>query len=99
MSTLKNQIEALAQTFAAQVLTAIRSSSLEDILGQGAGAATRTWGPKAARATKAEPTKAPKRRGRLGRRTTDQIQTQLASVVALLKKSPDGLRSEEIRGV
>ena len=97
MSTLKNQIEALAQTFAAQVLIAIRSSSLEDILGQGASTSARTRGPKAARAAKAEPTKAPKRRGRLARRSPDQIQTQLASVVALLKKAPDGLRAEAIR--
>lgn len=98
MPSLKQTIESLAQTFAAQVLTAIRSSSLEDILGQGDGTAARTRGPKAPGAAKAEPAKTTKPRGRLARRSVDQIQAQVASVVALLKKSPDGLRSEEIRG-
>lgn len=103
MPSLNSTIESLAQQFAAQVLTLIRSSSLEDILGHDVGptraakAPKVTRAPKAARTAKAEPTKAPRRRGRLGRRSVDQIQTQLTSVVALLKKSPDGLRSEAIR--
>lgn len=99
MPTLKIQIEALAKTFAAQVLTAIRSSSLEEILGQAVAPRT-TRTAKGAKAPKApSAAKAPRRRGRLARRSVDQIQTQLASVVALLKKSPKGLRSEEIRNV
>jgi hypothetical protein len=106
MSTLKSTIESLAQAFAQQVLTAIRSSSLEDILGQAAGAtrtAKVTKGTRTAKATRTatpEPAKAPRRRrGRLARRSSDQIQAQLTTVVALLKKSPKGLRSEEIRDV
>ena len=104
MPTLKQPIESLAQHFAAEVLTLIRSASLEDILGHDVGA-TRT--AKVAKGTRADqgdkrrprpkPTKAPRRRGRLARRSADQIQAQLTSVVALLKKSPEGLRSEEIR--
>lgn len=98
MPTLKIQIEDLAKTFAAQVLTAIRTSSLEEILGQ-AGAPRTAKTTKAAKATKApKAAKAPRRRGRLPRRSVDEIKTQLASVVALLKKNVKGLRSEEIRG-
>lgn len=105
MSTLKSQIEALAQHFAAQVLTVIRSASMEDIIGHDIGAtrtakvATRTRAAKATRTAAAKPSKAPRRRARLARRSADQIQAQVASVVALLKKSPEGLRSEEIRGI
>lgn len=80
MSTLKSQIEALAQTFAVEVLTLIRSASLEDILGHEVGAtrtakvAKGTRAGKATRAAAAKPTKAPRRRGRLARRSADQIQ-------------------------
>lgn len=103
MSTLKSQIEALAQHFAAQVLTVIRSASMEDIIGHDIGAtrtakvATRTRAAKATRTAAAKPSKAPRRRARLARRSADQIQAQVASVVALLKKSPEGLRAEKIR--
>jgi hypothetical protein len=38
MSTLRESIHALAQTFAAGVLQAIRGASLEDILGESSGA-------------------------------------------------------------
>ena len=97
MPTLTIQIEALAKTFAAQVLTAIRSSSLEEILSQG-GAPRTTKASKEATEPKARSAaKAPRRRGRLARRSVDQIKTQLASVVALLKKHPKGLRSEAVR--
>jgi hypothetical protein len=40
--TLKNQISSLAETFAAGVLAAIRSSSLEEILAGGGSASART---------------------------------------------------------
>jgi hypothetical protein len=36
MSDLRNSIQSLAETFAAGVLQAIRSASLEDILAEGA---------------------------------------------------------------
>jgi len=92
MSTLNSQIESLAKNFAAQVLRSIRSASLEDTLGHAPAAQASKTAPSA-------PTKrsSPKRRGRLPRRNADQIQSQLASVVALLKKNPKGLRSEAIR--
>lgn len=100
MPSLNSTIESLAQHFAKQVLTAIRSASLEEILSEG-GTTKAARAPKATKTAKApraaKAAKAPKRRGRLARRSPDQIQAQLASVVALLKKSPKGLRSEAIR--
>lgn len=98
MPSLKSTIESLAQQFAAQVLTIIRSASLEDILGQ--SVATTRATPKTARTPRAAKAgKAPKagKRGRLARRSADQIDEQLASVVALLKKNSKGMRSEAIR--
>ena len=98
MPSLNSTIESLAQQFAAQVLTIIRSASLEEILGQ--SVATTRATPKSARAPRAPKAgKAPKarKRGRLPRRSADQIGEQLATVVALLKKNPKGLRAEAIR--
>ena len=98
MSSLKHTIESLAQTFAAKVLTVIRSSSLEEILGQSVSTPTKTRAAKAVKAPRAaKAPKAGRRRGRLARRSPDQIGAQLGAVAALLKKNPKGLRSEEIR--
>jgi len=95
MTNLNSTIESLASQFAKQIIKAIRSASIEEILGSSSRPSTTTRAP---RATTASAAKAPRRRGRLARRSTGQIAEQLTSVVALLKKSPKGLRSEEIRG-
>ncbi len=96
-TNLRAQLSAFADTFANSVLAAIRSASIEDLLAESGGAPRRgpgrprrgtgTGGPKAKR-TKG---------GRLARRSTEDIGKTLAQVLALLKKSKTGLRSEEIR--
>jgi hypothetical protein len=80
MANLKNQIAALADTFAAGVLSAIRSASLEEILAGGSGAAPaptrrgpgrpRKTAPSAAPAAAEgdEAADAPAGRGRKGRK-------------------------------
>ena len=95
MPNLNSTIESLASQFAQQIIKAIRSSSLEEILGSSSRPSATTRAPKA---TKASAANAPRRRGRLARRSTGQIAEQLTSVVALLNKSKGGLRSEQIRG-
>lgn len=96
MTTLNRTIESLASNFAAEIIRAIRGASLQEILGAGTAPS-----PKIKIAHRvARKGEAPQRRGkggRLARRTQEQIGEQLAKVVALLKKNPDGMRSEEIR--
>jgi hypothetical protein len=106
MSTLKAQLESLASSFAADVVSAIRGASLEELLGGAAAGARRGPGrpPKAAASAPAAPARAARagrarggRGGRLARRSPDDIAKSLAQVVALLKTKKDGLRSEQIR--
>jgi ribosomal protein L22 len=94
-SALHSSITQLAQTLAAQILEAVRNSSLEDVLG---GAPTRR-GPGRPRGTAAtsKPTSGRSKAGRLPRRSADQIADLLQQIVALVKKNKKGLRAEQIR--
>jgi hypothetical protein len=103
---LRAHISDLARDFAASVLAAIRSASLEEILGETTGGAVRR-GPgrprgssnNAKTAAKGEGTSAQARktRGRLRRRSLAQITKALEQVVALVKSKKEGLRAEQIR--
>ena len=113
MPTLKSSIASLAENFSAGVLAAIRSASLEEILaGGGAGSAKRGPGrPKTATNGAAvarggggqpdplsTPTRAKRGKGgRLARRSPEQIAQVVESIVGALKKSKDGLRSEQLQ--
>jgi len=107
MSGLRNQLSALAATFADAVLAAIRGASLEELVGEaGAGPHRGPGRPRSAKAARtpapaapAAPAKrAPSRKpGRLARRSPEDVAKTLGLVVALVKKHPKGLRSEEIR--
>ena len=104
---LKNRISSLAEEFSAGVLAAIRSASLDEILAGGSAApAKRGPGrpPKANGAITTESSKAavskpaPKKKGgRLARRSPEQIAEVVESIVGALKKSKDGLRSEQLQ--
>ena len=98
-TNLKSTIDTLAQTFAAGILQAIRSAPLDEILGEGAGRGGRKPGRPAKATTAAESTGGGKRArgGRLARRTADDIQAVVESIVSLVKKSKGGLRAEQIR--
>jgi hypothetical protein len=108
-NTLRSTIDALANTFAASVVAAIRGASLQDILAvspTSAGDAPRR-GPGRPRGTTAKsapaarpaaaPATARRAKGRLARRSAADIAKALGQVVALVKSKKDGLRSEQIR--
>jgi hypothetical protein len=90
MPTLKTQLEALAQKFAADVFEAIRGASLEELFERKPG------GPRIPPWQRPGPR--PTSKGtRLARRSSDQIAKALDQVVALVKTKKDGLRAEQIR--
>jgi hypothetical protein len=99
MSTLKSRLDSLAATFTTEVIRAIQSASLDELLGEvggsrrGAGRANGASGAAGPAAPRAKSTKP----GRLPRRSADDIAEALARVVALVKKSKQGLRAEQIR--
>jgi hypothetical protein len=102
MSTLRSQINDLAAGFVDQVMSAIKATSLHELVG--ASDVGGSVGPRrAARmaTTAIAPVtslKTPARKpGRLPRRSDVEIQASLAKIVALLQKHKQGLRAEEIR--
>jgi hypothetical protein len=110
MTTLKSKIASLSDAFAAGVLAAIRSASLDEILAGGGagGAAKRGPGrppkvPASAPASAAlKAAKAPKtakrgKGGRLARRSPSDIEHIVGLIVAKLGEHKDGLRSEQLQ--
>ena len=113
MPTLKSTIASLAENFSAGVLAAIRSASLEEILGGSAGPAKRGPGRPPKRSNGAavarggggsqpdplsKPTRAKRGKGgRLARRSPEEIAQVVESIVGALKKSADGMRSEQLQ--
>jgi hypothetical protein len=107
MTTLKSKIASLADSFAAGVLAAIRSASLDEILAGGgaSGAAPAKRGPGRPRKVAAESAPAaaapkPAKRGkggRLARRSPSDIEHVIGLIVAKLGEHKDGLRSEQLQ--
>jgi hypothetical protein len=105
MSTLRSRLQELAASFADQLMAAIQSTSLQDLVGtkgDGAYVANGRSGRSAQHHAAPEPVahapaKTAKKAGRLPRRSADDIQSALTKVVGLLQKHKDGLRAEEIR--
>jgi hypothetical protein len=103
MSTLKARLDSLASSFAAEVVRAIQSASLEELLAEVGG--KRALGRKRGGAlgvTGGMPGPLPGRaaagkRGRLPRRSAEDIKATLDKVHGLLKASKGGLRAEQIR--
>ncbi|WP_394831652.1 hypothetical protein LVJ94_34580 [Pendulispora rubella] len=102
---LKNQINKLAEDFAQGVLAAMRSASLEEIVG-GTGsrstpvaAKTRAAAGRPARggAVAAAPKSPRGRGGRLHRRSEEEIGAVGDKIIEVLKAHPEGLRAEQIR--
>jgi len=97
MSKLNETLHTLAINFADAVLEALRSSSLEEIMGGHPINKPKLASAKAA-PTKAAPTKTrQKGRTRLPRRSLEQIAGAVDQIVTLLHKHPEGLRAENIR--
>src|SRR5438132_4188934 len=97
MKNLKIAISELAQDFAEGVLSAIRSASLDEILGEGRDRAPKTNGRAQRPAVTAPPASARKRGGRLARRSEEEVAAISDKIIGLLKDHPEGLRAEQIR--
>jgi len=107
-SSLRSKLDELASSFANDVLHAIRSASIEDLLAESTGGGERrvasrkgtsmrsapsAVAPRAA----AVPSSRRRRGGRLARRSAGDIAGVIDRIVGLLKASPKGLRAEQIR--
>jgi hypothetical protein len=113
MSALKSSLQSLAASFAEEVVRAIQGASLQELLGEVAGSRSRRGSPGASAApaapaaslaavSSADAARAPRgasplRRGRLKRRSAEDIAATLDGIVSLLKQHPAGLRAEQIR--
>jgi hypothetical protein len=102
MSALKSSLQSLAVSFAEEVVRAIQGASLQELLGEVSGTRTRRSAPPTSSASVASDTRAPRtspplRRGRLKRRSAQDIAATLDSIVSLLKQNAAGLRAEQIR--
>jgi hypothetical protein len=94
MPSLRSTLDDLAHSFAPAVLDAIRSASLDELVGD----ATPRRAPAPARGVRAPdhaPSPAKFDGGRLARRSPEDIQKTLGLVVAALKAGP--MRAEEIQ--
>jgi hypothetical protein len=104
MSTLQSRLNAIAASFAEQVLAAIRSGSLNDLVGRNDDDhAGNGRSPRVARGGGGMPdpivvpSKKRGKNGRLPRRSPDEITALLNKIVLLVKTQKNGLRAEEIR--
>jgi hypothetical protein len=96
-TNLRSALDSLAQSFASGVLAAIRGASVEDLLAGPSGGKPRpTWDGGTTAGTPGPRAKTAKG-GRLARRSAEDIGKAVDQVVALIKKSKTGLRSEEIK--
>jgi hypothetical protein len=101
MSTLKSRLDSLASSFAAEVVRAIQSASLEELLAEVGG--KRALGRRRSALGVAGgmpgplPVRGAGKRGRLPRRSAEDIKATLDKVHGLLKASKGGLRAEQIR--
>jgi hypothetical protein len=97
MPTLKQQIHALAENLANNLVAAVQSASLEEIL-SGGGAPRRGPGrPPKARGGGGQPAPKKTKGGRLARRSPEDIEHVIGLVVAKLGEHKDGLRSEQLQ--
>jgi len=87
-SSLRSRLGDLASAFAASVVDAIRSSSVEELFAQSLGGRP---GP-----SRGAP-ESRRRAGRLPRRSGEDIASVIEQIVELLLQHPKGLRAEEIR--
>jgi hypothetical protein len=94
MSSLRSRLDSLASSFASEVLRAIQSASVEDLLGDARGAKR---GPGRPRTPSGVGTPQTRKSGRLPRRSVEDIKATLGKVHGLLKSTKGGLRAEQIR--
>ena len=98
-TSLRQQLDALASSFANGVLHAIRAASIEDLLAESGGSRRL---PKSVAATSGTGGTgggggARRRTGRLARRSAEDVGQIIDRIVSLVKQSSKGMRAEEIR--
>ena len=101
-TSLRSQLDSLASDFAGQIVAAIRTASLHEIVGAGSNGASVVRRPRvvAGGGGQADPLMVHPTRGkngRLPRRSAEEIQAALNKIVLLVKTQKNGLRAEEIR--
>ncbi len=102
MPNLRSQLDALAASFASQIIAALQGASLHELVsaegGRTAGNGRRTRAPVGGGGGQPDPLRTPRRKdGRLPRRSPDEIAKTLDKIVLLVKTQKNGLRAEEIR--
>ena len=112
MSNLRTQIEALAAQFTTQILTAMRSASLDELVGVGAPSSAPATHRGPGRPRKIEvavlaanvpaggvrkPGRPRKSGGRLARRSPEELKAAMDKVVAFVGKSKAGVTAEQIK--
>lgn len=99
MTNLRGTIEALASQFAASIVDALRTASIDELLSvtQGGLRRGRASGKADARLEALETGRRRGKGGRLGRRSTDEIEKMIESIVGLVIAHPEGMRAEQIR--
>lgn len=87
-TSLRSRLGDLASAFVASVVEEIRGASVEELFAPAAGGGRRSSrvAPESARAG-----------GRLARRSGQDIEAVIDQIVELIRRSPKGLRAEEIR--
>lgn len=93
---LRSTLTTLAEGLAEQILEAIRTTSLEELLGETGSSKSAAAASRPA-ASASRPAKARASNGRLPRRSMTEITEVVGRITELLRKSPGGLRAEQIR--
>ncbi|MGD0674941.1 MAG: hypothetical protein ABSC94_05945 [Polyangiaceae bacterium] len=94
--SLRSQINALATSFANDILGAIRRASLDDLRVE-TSIPARSHSAAVVEVKSAPRVARPSASGRLPRRSSEDILELLNQIVAVVKKSKTGLRAEQIR--
>lgn len=95
MSTLRQTLEIQAVQFASAIVDALRGASLDELLTITGGTTRSVSRGAPAKATAV----APKKAGRLGRRSPEDISRTLSQIVLTLEAHPEGLRAEQIKSL
>jgi hypothetical protein len=103
MANLRAQLNTLAANFANQIMAALQSASLQELVSRGEGSggngrrARVVGGGDREPAPLSTPPARKGKNGRLPRRSAEEIAATLNKVVLLVKTQKNGLRAEEIR--
>jgi hypothetical protein len=96
-TNLRAQLDALAARFAQQIVAAIQSASLNELMPPGGGSVGNGRSVRGASKPTGPSRQGLKPSGRLTRRSANEIEATVAKIVLLVKTHKEGMRAEEIR--